>query len=214
MSAVKTTDKYIQGFPHKRLPTIDDEPTYITIKVAHKCLSANASTIKTTLGGGRHGYLPLTMPPAHYANFSHTVFVVPTNLGLTPMYPARATSAVIATLKARHDEQRCQWEEYIAVMQTLKKQVILAINNTYLQGIKDPTTEFHNVILLHMLEYLYDNYGKINEDSKSKHIEKMKEPYDVTTRIELFFQRIQDCIDFASAARSLLTTKQILDSNG
>ena len=54
MSAVKTPDEYVQGFPHKRLPTIDVEPTYITIKEAHKCLSANASTIKTTLGGGRH----------------------------------------------------------------------------------------------------------------------------------------------------------------
>ena len=63
-----------------------------------------------------------------------------------------------------------------------------------------------------MLEYLYDNYGKINEDSKGKNIEKMKELYDVTTPIEFFFQRIQDYIDFASAARSLLTTKQILDS--
>ena len=48
--------------------------------------------------------------------------------------------------------------------------------------------------------------------AREKNIEKMKEPYDVTTPIELFFQRIKDCIDFASAARSPLTTKQILDS--
>ena len=96
-------------------------------------------------------------------------------------------------------------------MQALKNQLISEIDNTYLQGIKDPTTEFHNVTLLHMLEYLYNNYGKINEDSKSKNIEKMKDPYDVTTPIELFFQIIQDCIDFASASRSPLTTEQILD---
>ena len=53
-------------------------------------------------------------------------------------------------------------------MQALKNQLILAIDNTYFQGIKNPTTEFHNVTLLHRLEYLYNNYGKINEDSKGK----------------------------------------------
>ena len=94
----------------------------------------------------------------------------------------------------------------------IKNQLFAAIDNTYLQGIKDPTTEFHNITVLHMLDYLYDNYGKINEDSKSENIEKMKGPYDVTTPIEVFFQRIQDCIDFASAARIMLTTQQILNS--
>ena len=39
----------------------------------------------------------------------------------------------------------------------------------------------------------------------------MKEPYDVTTPIELFFQIIQDCIDFVSAAQIPLTARQILD---
>ena len=128
--------------------------TYITIKASHKCLAANVFTIKTTLGGRRHGYLTLTMLLAHYANFFHTAFIIPANPGLAPMYPARASSAAIATLKARHDKQRCQWEEYNAVMQALKNQMISAVNITYLQGIKDPTTEFHNVTLLHMLKYM------------------------------------------------------------
>ena len=37
-----------------------------------------------------------------------------------------------------------------------------------------------------MLEYLYNNYGKINMESKNKNIEQMKEPHDITTPIELF----------------------------
>ena len=50
------------------------------------------------------------------------------------------------------------------------------MDDTYLQGVKDLTTEFHNVTVLQMLEYLYDNYGKINKESKNKKIEKMKDP--------------------------------------
>ena len=48
--------------------------------------------------------------------------------------------------------------------------------------------------------------------SENKKFEHMKEPYDVTTPIEIFFQRIQECIDFASAAQSPLSVEQILDS--
>ena len=105
MVTVKTPEEYIQGFPHKRLPPITKTPTYKTIRPAHRYLSANAVTIKTHLGGGRHGYLTLTMPPAHYSNFLQVAFVFPVNPGLAPMYPPRATSAAIATLKAQYDKR-------------------------------------------------------------------------------------------------------------
>ena len=114
-----------------------------------------------TLGGDYHQYLALTMPVAHYANFSHTAFIIPIDPDLTPMYPARAISAAIANIKARHDEQICQWYEYNAIMQALKNQLIAAIDDAYLQGIKDPVTEYYNVSFLQMIEYLYDNYRKI-----------------------------------------------------
>ena len=39
----------------------------------------------------------------------------------------------------------------------------------------------------------------------------MKDHYDVTTPIELFFQQIQECIDFASVAQSPLTAEKILE---
>ena len=164
MMSVKLSDKYIQGFPQYRLLSINNKPTYRTVRSACKCLSANASIFKNLLRGSQHGYLALKIPPAHYTNLSHTAFVVPTNPWLTPMYPSRATLAAITALKAHHNEQICM---------------------------KDPTTDFHNGMLLQMLEYLYYNYGKINEENKNNNIEHMKEPYDVTNPIELFFQQIQ-----------------------
>ena len=57
------------------------------------------------------------------------------------------------------------------------------MDDAYLQGVKDPVTEYHNVTVLQMLEHLYDNYRRINKDQKAKNIERMKEPYDVTTPI-------------------------------
>ena len=94
------------------------------------------------------------------------------------MYPARATLAAIATIKARHNKQMRQWDKYNAVMQALKNQLIATVDGAYLQGVKYPVTEYHNVTVLQMLEHLYENYGKINKDQKAKNIERMKEPYD------------------------------------
>ena len=109
MASVKIPDEYIEGFPPKRLPPIINNPTYRPIWPAHKCLSTNASTVKNLLGGRQHGYLVLTMSPAHCTNFSRTAFVVPANTGLTPMYHEQETLSAIATLKARQDKQLCQW---------------------------------------------------------------------------------------------------------
>ena len=53
-------------------------------------------------------------------------------------------------------------------MQALKNQLIAAVGNAYLQGIKDPVKEYHNVTILQMIEYFYNNYGKINEDQKTR----------------------------------------------
>ena len=85
--------------------------------------------------------------------------------------------------------------------------MIATVDDACLQGIKDPTTELHNVTLLQMLEYLYDNYGKINKESKNKNIERMKEPNSITTLIKL-----QEWIYFTSATQIPLITAQILDS--
>ena len=105
-----------------------------------------------------------------------------------------------------------QWDKYNIIMQALKNQLIAVVDNAYLQSIKDPITEYHSVSLLQVIEYLYDNYGKANKYQKNNNIEQMKEPFNVTTPIELFFQRIQECINFASTESKYLTPPFLLCS--
>ena len=108
------------------------------------------------------------------------------------MYPARATLAAVATIKACHDKQMRTWGEYNAIMQALKDHLVAAVDDAYLQGVKDPVTEYHNLTVLQLLEHLFDNYTKINKDQKAKNIERMKEPYDVTISLSSSFSAFRN----------------------
>ena len=210
MASVNSPEEYIQGFPHKTLPQIDGEPTYASIRLLHKKLSANASTISTTEGGGAHGYLALCLTPAAYASHSLIAFVPPINPGNSPVFPQRATSAQLATTKALHDENLRKWQEYNALMQALKNQLIKAVDEVYLKAIQHPITEYTSLTLITMLQHLYDTYGKITEERLEKNREEMTATYDVAVPIDNLFTRIEECVDFADAARSPYSQAQIL----
>ena len=209
---VKTPEKYIKGSPHKILPKIEGEPDYHSIHLINKKLAANAATIKTPLGGGRHGYLALCLSPAAYASHSLTAFVPPTNPGATPPMPLRATAAAVFSIKKRHAEQLRTWEEYNAIMQALKNQFIEAVDEIYLKAIQDRVTEYTNVTLYDMLQHLYNNYGKITEDKLEKNRQEMNKAYSVTMTIETVFAQMEDCVDFADAAQSPFSQTQILNT--
>ena len=209
---VKTPEKYIKGLPHKILSKIEGEPDYHSICLINKKLAANAATIKTPLGGGRHGYLALCLSPAAYASHSLAAFVPPTNPGATPPMPVCATAAAVSSIETRHAEHLRAWEEYNAIMQALKNQFIEAVDKIYLKAIQDRVTEYTNVTLYDMLQHLYDNYGKITKDKLEKNRQEMNKAYDVTMPIETLFAQIEDCVDFSDAAQSPYLQTQILNT--
>ena len=58
--------KIDENFPFKTLTPIIGEPTYESINHLTQELYSNASSIPSTLGGGRHGNLGLVMKPSLY----------------------------------------------------------------------------------------------------------------------------------------------------
>ena len=87
-----------------------------------------------------HGYLALCLTTTTYESYSLFAFAPPINPELTLNYPHGATSAILATKKARFNEQKRQWEDHNTVMQALKNQLIEAVDKVYLQGIFNPVT--------------------------------------------------------------------------
>ena len=84
MTSLTSTESILNAFPYQTIPKIVGTPTYETITESIALLKANAASIQTELGGGRLGFLALTVSPAVYATLSATAFAVPANPGPFP----------------------------------------------------------------------------------------------------------------------------------
>ena len=124
-------------------------------------MNNNAGSVPTTLGGGAHGYLALTTPGNPFFALNGAIFQPPNDPGPLPQIPPNVTAAQIRHLERTHKEAKRIYQEYIAVGNALKKQLLSAIDETYLHGLHHPVYGFMNVNVLQMLTYLFDNYGDI-----------------------------------------------------
>ena len=79
-------EEIISKFTVKNLPKIDCEPTYESINQWMQLLYANAATLSTTLGGGRHGHIGMIMQPALYATLLTVAYNTPTYPGPLPIF--------------------------------------------------------------------------------------------------------------------------------
>ena len=95
-----TVETYIESFPHPTIPKQLGEPTRDKISTAHEMLSANASSVESTRGGGQHGLLFITQEPDTYHFLTGHVFMEPTNPGPTP-----ATPEGVRTIQAKNHKR-------------------------------------------------------------------------------------------------------------
>eukprot|EP00957_Ditylum_brightwellii_P150241 11441381-Ditylum_brightwellii.AAC.1 len=74
------------SFPHPVILRLPGDPTYEHIYEVNKILSKNAGSVQSTLGGGRHGLLGLTIRPADYTQETGHAFIPPVNPTLNPVF--------------------------------------------------------------------------------------------------------------------------------
>ena len=109
------------------------EPTRPTIAQLRDCAYANASQIKTPLGGGAKGYLGALLPAAEYALIPGTQpFVIPVHPGNVMVAGLAGTAAAIADQLRAHEEQLRQYNEYEAVMQLIRKMIVDTVEEKYI----------------------------------------------------------------------------------
>ena len=66
-------------------------------------------------------------------------------------------------MELAHKESVRVYKEYVNVTGAIKKQLIGCINETYLLGLRDSVLGFMAVSPRQMLEYLFREYGTINQ---------------------------------------------------
>ena len=87
-----------EGFPYPIIPKHVGLPTYDVITAIHMKLKTNASSVASTLGGGTHGLLGITVSADTYLTITGQQFQMPTNQGALPNIPANQTGPRISKI--------------------------------------------------------------------------------------------------------------------
>jgi hypothetical protein len=187
------------------------EPTYETIAALKRCLQSNASSIKCTLGGGRHGYLALIVSDEMYATLSNNVpFVAPEIPPVEPEIPNGATAAQITEAHCRHNEAQHRFDEYVNVKMALKNQIIANVDIDYLEGAEDTYVGFANKSPRQLLDYLFQDYGRISLQQLDVHSQGMREAWNPSSPFSTFTKQIKTGMEYADAAKNPFQPKQII----
>jgi hypothetical protein len=109
------------------------------------------------------------------------------------------TAAVIAETTRLHREETQVYRTYHNVDQAIKKLLIEAFNDAYLNALSDDFFGYANCTSLQILTHLLTCYAMIAPTELTQNYERLNTPYDPNQPIETLFQQIQDARAFAVA---------------
>lgn len=205
-------------FEYKDLTKIHGQPTIDSILQIVRQLKRNSQGVRTTLGGGQMGYLALVIDAASYNAIPGAVpFVRPLDPGLfTPIVPVgvRAvplTAADIATQKITFDEEKRRYNECQAIEVALRNQVTEAIEDEYLQPLRNVTTDMIHTPIPDIFTFLGNTYGKLSPQQLRQR-EKVIDDiiFDPTKNVDTVFNKIQEFQDLCQLLRNSKTDTQLV----
>lgn len=177
-------------FVHKTIKRVQGKPTREDIKQVQIKIQENAAAIPSELGGGRHGYLGLTMSTTEYNTVAREAFTGHTNPGALPTIPTGATQHQITHAKEEHKKQLKLFKEQRFVERALKSLIINAFEETYLLDLKEDHIGYNNVDIPGLFNHLCRHYGKITDADLLANKETMNKPWDPDTPIQLVCKQI------------------------
>ena len=198
-------------FEYDRLTKIHGEPTYDSLLKIKNELKANAQTVECSAGGGQYGMLGLVLTPEEYALLSNVPFERPDHPG-TFQLPQGTTQVQARALEVTFNRRLREYKECRNVEKALKKQLIQAIDNTWLAGLRNTTTNAINQDIPAILTHLFDIYGSVTSDALQTRENTVKSmDYDPAIHpVDNVFSAVQKLMEYADAARIPYTQPQII----
>jgi hypothetical protein len=199
-------------FQHKVLTKIHGKPTYPTLQTLQIELKANAGSVPSTLGGGRHGHLGLLLTDATYATLQPTTpWVTPPNPGpFVP--PAAGTTAQLNTARSVWTESHQQFDVCQATEKALIAQVVEAVDTMYLRALLNRATGQYSTSIRDVMDHLFATYGQLTpQQVRAKEAEVYNLHFDVSQPVDLIFNAIEDLSTLAAHANSPMTEQQMID---
>jgi hypothetical protein len=108
-------------------------------------------------------------------------------------------AAVIAETTQLHWEATQVYRTYHNVDQAIKKLILEAFDDAYLNALSDESVGYADCTSLQLLTHLLTYYTMIAPTEITQNYERLNTPYDPNLPIETLFQQIQDARAFAVA---------------
>ena len=181
------------------IASLTSPPTYLSLETAQRELNANAASVHSYGGGGRHGHLALTIAPAAYLALATVPFVPPAVPALAPVLGDAPTAAQITEANRLHLAAQKTFQRYHDVDKALLRQLIAAVPPVYIAALNDRTIGFSNVSCLQLLTHLKDRFGRISLAEMDANTARMSTAWHPPTPIDALFEQLNQGVYFASA---------------
>jgi hypothetical protein len=157
-----TPDELIAGFPHSSLPKVTGEPTFENLKVIRRLLNTKSMSVSSYVGGGLHGHLGIIVTNEEYFTIAAHVFPVPNNTGASAEVVTGMKASVIAEMTRLHKEETQVYRTYHNVDRAIKKLILDAFDDAYLNALSDEVVEYANCTSLDLLTHLLTFYAMLH----------------------------------------------------
>ena len=209
--APSTVIDYKIYFEFLNLTKIHGEPTFDSIKTLHNELKTNSQTVPSNLGGGTHGHLGLVLNHQQYALLSDAPFIALVHPGIL-VIPPGTTQHMTNTLKEQHAETLRVFTETQTVEKTLRQQIIVAVEASYLAALRDRQTNSIGSNIAEIIQHLYDTYGNVTPRTLQDYEDRVKGMvFDPIQPIDDVFNAVMDLMDYSEAARAPYSQQQSMN---
>ena len=188
-------------FPHTELTVLaDSRPTFLSLQRLHAEIQSNAESVPSIRGNGELGHLSLTISAAQYLIESNGVaFNPPIHPGAAPNHPDGATGPVITEINRQFLADQKEFQTYTNVAGTLKRQVLQAVPELYLEELRHPTRNFSRLTVLAILDHLDSTYGTITTDDLAANRKNLHREWSSAQPLESLWTNITRCRHVAQA---------------
>ena len=94
----------------------------------------------------------------------------------------------------------------------LKDLIVNAVDHTYLKAKKTKYTGYHGVSAIQLMKHLMDRYGKVSEADLDANQNKLMESYNASQPIKMYYEKIEDCIQYAKDRGTTISTEQVMQT--
>jgi hypothetical protein len=136
----------------------------------------------------------------------------PPDPGPIPMHAANATTAICETDRLNHKAAQKLFNNHNNMKDALKTQIIDVATDTYLDELRNRYTGYLGITPRALIDHLLTQYGKITASDITNCCTKMEAPMDATRPIDIYFQIIDDCVQFATDGQVPFTPTQIVQT--